>query len=108
VDCFSVAADTPAVSPLINFSPLLQHFLIYQDSFPFDEKAVQYSAIVAAGMACAFWYFYFRETGMQISWKDFVHHYLNRGLVRGGECSSSGIIRLLSVYCFNRVSKNNN
>ncbi|TNN74947.1 AFG3-like protein 2 [Liparis tanakae] len=52
----------------------------FQDSLPFDEKVVQYSAIVAAGMACAFWYFYFRETGMQISWKDFVHHYLNRGL----------------------------
>uniref|UniRef100_A0A8C2YW31 AAA+ ATPase domain-containing protein n=1 Tax=Cyclopterus lumpus TaxID=8103 RepID=A0A8C2YW31_CYCLU len=41
----------------------------------------QYLAIGAAGMTSAFWYFYFRETGMQISWKDFVHHYLNRGLV---------------------------
>ncbi|XP_054626915.1 AFG3-like protein 1 isoform X2 [Dunckerocampus dactyliophorus] len=32
-------------------------------------------------MASAFLYFYFRETGIQISWKDFVHHYLSRGLV---------------------------
>nr|XP_033482797.1 AFG3-like protein 2 isoform X3 [Epinephelus lanceolatus] len=31
-------------------------------------------------MVSAFLYFYFRETGMQISWKDFVNHYLNRGL----------------------------
>uniref|UniRef100_A0AAX7TPW9 AAA+ ATPase domain-containing protein n=1 Tax=Astatotilapia calliptera TaxID=8154 RepID=A0AAX7TPW9_ASTCA len=35
----------------------------------------------AAGMASAFLYFHFRETGVQISWKDFVHHYLSRGLV---------------------------
>ncbi|XP_054465545.1 AFG3-like protein 1 [Anoplopoma fimbria] len=53
----------------------------FQDGFPLDEKAVKYFAIGAAGMTSAFLYFYFRETGMQISWKDFVHHYLNRGLV---------------------------
>ena len=28
--------------------------------------------IGAAGMTSAFLYFYFRETGVQISWKDFV------------------------------------
>ncbi|XP_056268022.1 AFG3-like protein 1 isoform X4 [Pseudoliparis swirei] len=64
-------------------------------SFPFDEKAVQYSAIVAAGMACAFWYFYFRETGMQISWKDFVHHYLNRGLVDHLEVVNKQYVKVL-------------
>lgn len=32
-------------------------------------------------MASAFTYFYLRETGVQISWKDFVHYYLSRGLV---------------------------
>lgn len=34
-----------------------------------------------AGMVAAFTYFYFRETGVQISWKDFVHYFLSRGLV---------------------------
>ncbi|XP_068436615.1 mitochondrial inner membrane m-AAA protease component AFG3L1-like isoform X2 [Clinocottus analis] len=53
----------------------------FQDGFPLDKKAVQYFGISVAGMTSAFWYFYLRETGMQISWKDFVHHYLNRGLV---------------------------
>nr|XP_057944719.1 AFG3-like protein 1 isoform X2 [Doryrhamphus excisus] len=53
----------------------------FQDNFPLDEKALQNLAIGAAGMASAFLYFYFRETGIQISWKDFVHHYLSRGLV---------------------------
>uniref|UniRef100_A0A3Q2ZGS2 AFG3-like protein 1 n=1 Tax=Hippocampus comes TaxID=109280 RepID=A0A3Q2ZGS2_HIPCM len=51
------------------------------DHFPLDEKALRNLAIGAAGMASAFFYFYFRETGIQISWKDFVHHYLSRGVV---------------------------
>ncbi|XP_019751487.1 AFG3-like protein 1 [Hippocampus comes] len=53
----------------------------FQDHFPLDEKALRNLAIGAAGMASAFFYFYFRETGIQISWKDFVHHYLSRGVV---------------------------
>uniref|UniRef100_A0A8D3BYJ3 AAA+ ATPase domain-containing protein n=1 Tax=Scophthalmus maximus TaxID=52904 RepID=A0A8D3BYJ3_SCOMX len=53
----------------------------FQDDFPLDKKAVQNLAVGAAGMATAFLYFYFRETGVQISWKDFVHHYLSRDLV---------------------------
>uniref|UniRef100_A0A8D3BJF3 AAA+ ATPase domain-containing protein n=1 Tax=Scophthalmus maximus TaxID=52904 RepID=A0A8D3BJF3_SCOMX len=60
-------------------------FSILQDDFPLDKKAVQNLAVGAAGMATAFLYFYFRETGVQISWKDFVHHYLSRDLVSGGE-----------------------
>lgn len=78
----------------MSFSSLLQHFfffLIKQDDFPWDEKTVYNLAIGAAGMTSAFVYFYFRETGVQISWKDFVHHYLSRGLVRGRECFSLGI-----------------
>ncbi|XP_030578019.1 AFG3-like protein 1 isoform X2 [Archocentrus centrarchus] len=53
----------------------------FQDDFPFDDKTVQNLAAGAAGMASAFLYFHFRETGVQISWKDFVHLYLSRGLV---------------------------
>ncbi|XP_034536623.1 AFG3-like protein 1 [Notolabrus celidotus] len=53
----------------------------FQEDFPLDAKVVRNIAIGAAGMTSAFLYFYFRETGVQISWKDFVHHYLNRGLV---------------------------
>ncbi|XP_005915241.1 AFG3-like protein 1 [Haplochromis burtoni] len=53
----------------------------FQEEFPFDDKTVQNLAAGAAGMASAFLYFHFRETGVQISWKDFVHHYLSRGLV---------------------------
>ncbi|MEQ2208444.1 hypothetical protein XENOCAPTIV_000092 [Xenoophorus captivus] len=31
-------------------------------------------------MTTAFLYFHFRKTGVQISWKDFVHQYLSKGL----------------------------
>lgn len=53
----------------------------FQEDFPLKENTVWNIAIGAAGMASAFLYFYFKETGVQISWKDFVDHYLNRGLV---------------------------
>uniref|UniRef100_A0A667Y1C8 AAA+ ATPase domain-containing protein n=1 Tax=Myripristis murdjan TaxID=586833 RepID=A0A667Y1C8_9TELE len=52
-----------------------------QDEFPWDEKTLRNIAIGVAGMGSAFLYFYFRETGVEISWRDFVHHYLGRGLV---------------------------
>uniref|UniRef100_A0A8C2WAS9 AAA+ ATPase domain-containing protein n=1 Tax=Cyclopterus lumpus TaxID=8103 RepID=A0A8C2WAS9_CYCLU len=70
----------------------------FQDGFPLDEKAVQYLAIGAAGMTSAFWYFYFRETGMQISWKDFVHHYLNRGLVDHLEVVNKQYVKVIPSY----------
>lgn len=41
-------------------------------------------AIGFAGMASTFLYFYFRETGKEVSWKDFVNNYLARRLVRDG------------------------
>uniref|UniRef100_A0A7N6FCX6 AAA+ ATPase domain-containing protein n=1 Tax=Anabas testudineus TaxID=64144 RepID=A0A7N6FCX6_ANATE len=56
------------------------HDLLSHD-FPLDENTVRNLAFGAAGMASAFLYFYFRETGVEVSWKDFVHHYLSRGLV---------------------------
>ncbi|KAI4829718.1 hypothetical protein KUCAC02_001392 [Chaenocephalus aceratus] len=53
----------------------------FLEEFPLHQRSFQYVAFGAAGMVSAFLYFYFRETGMQISWKDFVQYYLNRGLV---------------------------
>lgn len=53
----------------------------FQEEFPLDEKTVWKFAVCGAGMASATLYFNFRETGVQISWKEFVDHYLNRGLV---------------------------
>ncbi|XP_037835742.1 AFG3-like protein 1 [Kryptolebias marmoratus] len=53
----------------------------FQKDFPLDAKTLQNLAVGAAGMATAFLYFHFRGIGVQISWKDFVHRYLSRGLV---------------------------
>uniref|UniRef100_A0A8C6SHS2 Si:ch1073-174d20.2 n=1 Tax=Neogobius melanostomus TaxID=47308 RepID=A0A8C6SHS2_9GOBI len=49
--------------------------------FPWDEKDFRYMAITVAGVSSALLYFYFRDSGREISWKDFVHRYLGRGLV---------------------------
>ncbi|KAM4631308.1 mitochondrial inner membrane m-AAA protease component AFG3L1-like [Polymixia lowei] len=53
----------------------------FQDDFPWDENTLRNVAICAAGMASAFLYLYLRETGKEISWRDFEYYYLGRGLV---------------------------
>ncbi|MEQ2181274.1 hypothetical protein GOODEAATRI_009733 [Goodea atripinnis] len=49
--------------------------------FPWDEKDFRYMMVTVAGVSSALLYFYFRDTGREISWKDFVHRYLGRGMV---------------------------
>ncbi|XP_041809918.1 AFG3-like protein 1 isoform X2 [Chelmon rostratus] len=73
----------------------------FQEDFPWDEKAVWNFAIGAAGMTSAFLYFYFRETGAQISWKDFVHHYLNRGLVGHLEVVNKQYVKVIPAHGVN-------
>uniref|UniRef100_A0A8P4KDR7 AAA+ ATPase domain-containing protein n=1 Tax=Dicentrarchus labrax TaxID=13489 RepID=A0A8P4KDR7_DICLA len=70
----------------------------FQDEFPWDEKVVRNFAIGAAGMTSAFLYFYFRETGVQISWKDFVHHYLSRGLVDHLEVVNKQYVKVIPAH----------
>uniref|UniRef100_A0A3B3B9U6 AAA+ ATPase domain-containing protein n=1 Tax=Oryzias melastigma TaxID=30732 RepID=A0A3B3B9U6_ORYME len=53
----------------------------FQEVFPLNRRTFQNLAFGAAGMATAFVYFHFRETGVHVSWKDFVNRYLSRGLV---------------------------
>ncbi|KAM7014959.1 mitochondrial inner membrane m-AAA protease component AFG3L1-like [Tautogolabrus adspersus] len=73
----------------------------FQEDFPFDAKAVRNFAIGAAGMTSAFLYFYFRETGVQISWKDFVQHYLNRGLVDHLEVVNKQYVKVIPARGIN-------
>ncbi|XP_070766053.1 mitochondrial inner membrane m-AAA protease component AFG3L1-like [Enoplosus armatus] len=70
----------------------------FQEEFPWDEKAVRNIAIGAAGMTSTFLYFYFRETGVQISWKDFVHHYLSRGLVDHLEVVNKQYVKVIPAH----------
>ncbi|XP_042357131.1 AFG3-like protein 1 isoform X3 [Plectropomus leopardus] len=77
-----------------------------QTDFPVDEKTLRYFAIASAGMASAFLYFYFRETGMQISWKDFVHYYLNRGLVDHLEVVNKQYVKVIPAHGVNTSEVN--
>ncbi|XP_033972863.1 AFG3-like protein 1 [Trematomus bernacchii] len=67
----------------------------FLEEFPLHQRSFQYVAFGAAGMVSAFLYFYFRETGMQISWKDFVQYYLNRGLVNHLEVVNKQYVKVI-------------
>jgi len=55
---------------------------VLQGDLPWDEKDFRYMAVTLAGVSSALLYFLFRDTGREISWKDFTHRYLARGMVR--------------------------
>ncbi|XP_067105339.1 mitochondrial inner membrane m-AAA protease component AFG3L1-like [Osmerus mordax] len=70
----------------------------FQAQIPWDEKTLRNIAIGAAGMTSAFLYFYFRETGKEISWKEFVHQYLARGLVERLEVINKQYVRVFPAH----------
>ncbi|KAM3876988.1 mitochondrial inner membrane m-AAA protease component AFG3L1-like [Diretmus argenteus] len=78
----------------------------FQDDFPWDGKTLRNVTIGAAGMASAFLYFYFREIGIEISWKDFVHHYLGRGLVDHLEVVNKQYVKVIPVHGVNTSEVN--
>lgn len=65
--------------------------------FPWDEKDFRYMAITVAGVSSALLYFYFRDSGREISWKDFVHRYLGRGLVERLEVVNKQYVRVILI-----------
>ena len=48
---------------------------------PWDNKDLRSLAVLGAGVAAGFLYFYFRDPGKEITWKHFVQYHLARGLV---------------------------
>lgn len=67
------------------------HAVTLQGDVPWDEKDFRYLAVTAAGLGSVLLYLYFRDNGREISWKDFVHRYISRGVVRRGvQCSRRG------------------
>ncbi|XP_069549707.1 mitochondrial inner membrane m-AAA protease component AFG3L1-like [Brachyistius frenatus] len=70
----------------------------FQDDFHLDGKTVWYLGAGAAGMVSAFLYFHFRETGVQISWKDFVDHYLQRGMVGHMEVVNKQFVKAFPAH----------
>uniref|UniRef100_A0A6Q2Z2R3 AAA+ ATPase domain-containing protein n=1 Tax=Esox lucius TaxID=8010 RepID=A0A6Q2Z2R3_ESOLU len=47
---------------------------------PWDEKDFRALAVVLVGFSSVALYYQFRDTGKEITWKDFVHRYLAKGL----------------------------
>ncbi|XP_046898137.1 AFG3-like protein 1 [Hypomesus transpacificus] len=70
----------------------------FQAQIPWDERTLRNIAIGAAGMTSAFLYFYFRDTGKEISWKEFVNLYLARGLVERLEVINKQYVRVFPAH----------
>uniref|UniRef100_A0AAQ4PS63 AFG3-like AAA ATPase 1 n=1 Tax=Gasterosteus aculeatus aculeatus TaxID=481459 RepID=A0AAQ4PS63_GASAC len=65
--------------------------------FPWDEKDFRYLAIAAAGVGSVLLFLYFRDTGREISWKEFVHGYVSRGMVERLEVVNKQYVRVILV-----------
>ncbi|KAK2834812.1 hypothetical protein Q7C36_015513 [Tachysurus vachellii] len=68
-----------------------------QGDVPWDDNDFRYTAITVAGVASALLYLYLRDPGTEITWKDFVHRYLARGLVEGLEVINKQFVRVILV-----------
>ncbi|XP_023854596.1 AFG3-like protein 1 [Salvelinus namaycush] len=64
---------------------------------PWDEKDFRALAVVLAGISSATLYYQFRDTGKEITWKDFVHRYLGRGMVERLEVVNKQYVRVILV-----------
>ncbi|XP_010596083.1 AFG3-like protein 1 isoform X1 [Loxodonta africana] len=62
---------------------------------PWDDKDFRSLAVLGAGLATGFFYFYFRDPGKEISWKHFVQFYLARGLVDRLEVVNKQYVRVI-------------
>lgn len=67
-----------------NIKPCMVFYYYYvsQGDVPWDDKDFRYILITLGGVASVLLYLYLRDPGREITWKDFVHRYLDRGLVR--------------------------
>nr|XP_020449085.1 AFG3-like protein 1 [Monopterus albus] len=65
--------------------------------FPWDEKDFRYMAVTVAGVSSVLLYLYFRDSGREISWKEFVHRYLARGMVSGWRVVNKQYVRVILV-----------
>uniref|UniRef100_A0A3Q3A0G6 AFG3-like AAA ATPase 1 n=1 Tax=Kryptolebias marmoratus TaxID=37003 RepID=A0A3Q3A0G6_KRYMA len=70
---------------------------IQKGDFPWDEKDFRYLVLTVTGVSSLLLYLYFRDSGREISWKDFVHRYLGRGLVERLEVVNKQFVRVILV-----------
>ncbi|XP_066523933.1 mitochondrial inner membrane m-AAA protease component AFG3L1 [Hoplias malabaricus] len=70
---------------------------LQQGDVPWDDKDFLYIAVTLGGVASVLLYLYFRDPGREITWKDFVHRYLGRGLVDRIEVVNKQFVRVVLV-----------
>uniref|UniRef100_A0A671U5G1 AFG3-like AAA ATPase 1 n=1 Tax=Sparus aurata TaxID=8175 RepID=A0A671U5G1_SPAAU len=70
---------------------------LQKGDFPWDEKDFRYLAITIAGVSSVLLYLYMRDNGREISWKDFVHRYVGRGIVERLEVINKQYVRVILV-----------
>uniref|UniRef100_A0A4W5RSM3 AFG3-like AAA ATPase 1 n=1 Tax=Hucho hucho TaxID=62062 RepID=A0A4W5RSM3_9TELE len=62
---------------------------------PWDEKEFRTLAMLVTGISSATLYYQFSDTGKEITWKDFFHHYLGRGMVDRLEVVNKQYVRVI-------------
>uniref|UniRef100_A0A672L155 AFG3-like protein 1 n=1 Tax=Sinocyclocheilus grahami TaxID=75366 RepID=A0A672L155_SINGR len=70
---------------------------LLQGDVPWDDKDFRYILITMGGVASVLLYLYLRDPGREITWKDFVHRYLDRGLVDRLEVVNKQFVRVILV-----------
>lgn len=70
---------------------------LQQGDVPWDDKDFRYLMITLGGVSSVLLYLYLRDPGREITWKDFVHRYLGRGLVDRLEVVNKQFVRVILV-----------
>ncbi|XDV52453.1 hypothetical protein PO909_021181 [Leuciscus waleckii] len=70
---------------------------LLQGDVPWDDKDFRYLLLTAGGVASLLLVLYLRDPGREITWKDFVHRYLDRGLVERLEVVNKQFVRVILV-----------
>ncbi|XP_041048106.1 AFG3-like protein 2 [Carcharodon carcharias] len=68
---------------------------LQKGDLPWDDKEFRYLAVGIAGLFSGFVYFYYRDPGREITWKDFVNYYLARGVVDRLEVVNKQFVRVI-------------
>ncbi|XP_067905351.1 mitochondrial inner membrane m-AAA protease component AFG3L1-like isoform X2 [Heterodontus francisci] len=68
---------------------------LQKGDLPWDDKEFRYLAVGIAGLFSGFVYFYYRDPGREITWKDFVNYYLARGMVDRLEVVNKQFVRVI-------------
>ncbi|XP_078066835.1 mitochondrial inner membrane m-AAA protease component AFG3L2-like [Mustelus asterias] len=68
---------------------------LQKGDLPWDDKEFRYLVVGIAGLFSGFMYFYYRDPGREITWKDFVNYYLARGVVDRLEVVNKQFVRVI-------------